>query len=224
MTQGYSKTDIVGIGFAATCSLVLLGKNHEPLAASTENNDQNIILWMDHRAEAEQAYINSTNHEMLKFVGGKISLEMEIPKLLWLKRNRPETFKKIGLAFDLPDFLTWKCTGAETRSVCSVTCKWNFDASSFCWPDDYFDKIGLPELKEDDHRIIGSQILYPGDPVGRGLTREAAEELGLLPGIAVGTSIIDAHSGALGLIGSHSEDDIIDLTKKMVMIAGTSTW
>lgn len=49
-------------------------------------------------------------------------------------------------------------------------------------------------------------------------------ELGLCPGVAVGTSMIDAHAGAIGLIGAHSgfETDI-ELTKKLVLIAGTST-
>lgn len=118
VSQDYPKNDIVSIGFDATCSLVLLDKNFEPLAATSDNNEQNVILWMDHRAEEEQDFINATKHEILKYVGGKISLEMEIPKLLWLKKKRLETFKRIGLAFDLPDFLTWKCTGSTTRSVC----------------------------------------------------------------------------------------------------------
>lgn len=70
---------------------------------------------MDHRAHEEAKIINETNHPVLKYVGGKISLEMEVPKLMWLKKNLPDTWRKAGKYFDLPDFLTWKATGAESR-------------------------------------------------------------------------------------------------------------
>ena len=70
---------------------------------------------MDHRAEAEAIYINSLGHDCLRYVGGKISPEMEVPKMLWLKKNLPENWKKAKLLFDLPDFLTWKATGCESR-------------------------------------------------------------------------------------------------------------
>lgn len=218
------KDEIVGIGFDATCSLVLLDANLKPLTASpTKNNDQNVIMWLDHRAKLEADFINSLQHEILKFVGGKVSLEMEIPKLLWLKKNMELTsFQKIHRAFDLPDFLTWRATGEESRSICSLTCKWNYDAINRKWPTDYFNSIGLHELTENGFAKIGAKVLFPGDRVG-GLTEKAAQELGLSPGTSVGTSMIDAHAGALGLIASRSSIAHYDTTAKLILIAGTST-
>jgi len=46
----------------------------------------NVVLWMDHRAGSEAELINSTRHPVLRSVGGSISLEMHLPKLLWLKK------------------------------------------------------------------------------------------------------------------------------------------
>ena len=44
-------------------------------------------MWLDHRAEEEAAFINQTNHTLLRYVGGAVSLEMEMPKILWLKNK-----------------------------------------------------------------------------------------------------------------------------------------
>ena len=52
-------------------------------------------MWMDHRAEDQANTINATEHEVLDYVGGKMSLEMEPPKLLWLKQVFIRYFTKI---------------------------------------------------------------------------------------------------------------------------------
>lgn len=70
---------------------------------------------MDHRAAAQAARVNAAAPAVLKYVGGTISLEMETPKLMWLRENLPETWKKAKYFFDLPDFLTWKASGDDTR-------------------------------------------------------------------------------------------------------------
>jgi FGGY-family pentulose kinase len=224
ITKSIDKSKIKGIGFDATCSLVLIDENLNPLTVSpTHSNEQNVIMWLDHRAEAEAEFINSLNHECLKYVGGKVSLEMEVPKLLWLKKNLQKSFEKIHFAFDLPDFLTWMASGDDSRSICSLTCKWNFDAVKNEFPSDYFDSIGLNELIENNFAKIGNKIKFPGDFVGK-LSEKAATEMNLPLGISIGSSLIDAHAGALGLIGSSSvELSEISLTEKLVMIAGTST-
>jgi FGGY-family pentulose kinase len=88
-TTGTHPENVVGLGFDATCSLVVVGENGRPLTTSADGNaDQNIIVWMDHRATGQAERINATQHSVLKYVGGKISPEMETPKILWLKECR----------------------------------------------------------------------------------------------------------------------------------------
>lgn len=216
---------ISGIGFDATCSLVVLDKNGNPLTvSSTSDHNQNIIMWMDHRAKKEADQINCTQHEILKYVGRVISPEMQMPKLLWLKNNRPDTWRKIGYLFDLPDFLTWKATGDDTRSLCSTVCKWNYNStySGLGWDEDYLKLIGLDDLLEKDCKKIGQQIEKIGISIGDGLSQSAANDLGLKIGIPVSTSIIDAHAGGIGLlgIGDVQEDSF---NKKIALISGTSS-
>lgn len=179
---------------------------------------------MDHRAGKEADQINDTNHELLKCVGGKVSLEMEIPKVMWLKSNLNETcWSKVGKLFDLPDYLTWKCTGDDTRSLCSIVCKWNFDGFNHTWSEDFFEKLGLNDVCADDFAILGKNVTTPGAAIGNGLNAQAARELGLNVGTPVAGSMIDAHAGALCLLGCHAEDVDSDITTKMALICGTSS-
>jgi D-ribulokinase len=116
-----------GIGFDATCSLVVLDHAGEPLTVSGSGDiRRNVIVWMDHRAIEEARLINETQDEVLRYAGGSISPEMEMPKLLWLKRHMRDSFDRAGHFFDLADFLSWRATGSPARSTCTVTCKWNY--------------------------------------------------------------------------------------------------
>ncbi|KAH8376427.1 hypothetical protein KR200_010609 [Drosophila serrata] len=224
---GINKSQVKGIGFDATCSLVVLGPQGVPLTVSKSGEaERNIILWMDHRAEEETAKINATKHPLLKYVGGQVSLEMEVPKLLWLKRNLSKTFTNIWRVFDLPDFLTWRATDVDTRSLCSVVCKWNYDAANNSWNKEFLKQADLEELTLKNFEKLGSDVQPPGRKVGKGLSTKAAMELGLSPGTVVSTSLIDAHAGALGMFGCRakgSKGEADDVQGKMALIAGTST-
>lgn len=201
-TSGASPQDVAGIGFDATCSLVVLDKNGLPLPVSEEGDaEENVIVWMDHRATEQAERINATRHPVLNYVGGKISPEMETPKILWLKEHRRDIYDRAGQFFDLADFLTWRATGDTARSICTVTCKWTWLAHENRWDPDYFRTIGLEELADEDFTRIGQHIVAPGTPSGTGLTERAAREMGLPVGTPVAMGLIDAHAGGIGTVG-----------------------
>ncbi|RAR65790.1 D-ribulokinase [Paraburkholderia unamae] len=199
---------IAGIGFDATCSLVVLGEGGKPLPVGpSEAAERDIIVWMDHRALEQAERINATGHDVLRFVGGKISPEMETPKLLWLLENRPQVFAAAWQFFDLTDFLTWRATGDVARSTCTVTCKWTYLAHEKRWDESYFRTVGLGVLADEGFARIGQTIVEPGTPLGQGLTQEAAGQLGLLPGTPVATGVIDAHAGGIGTVGAQGRPE-----------------
>ena len=215
---------VKGIGFDATCSLVVLDAAANPLTVSTSGEARrNIIVWMDHRAIAEARLVNDTHDDVLRYVGGSISPEMEIPKLLWLKRHLPSTYRSGGHFFDLADYLSFRATGSTARSICTLACKWNFLAHERRWSERYFERIGLGDLASDSNAKIGNEIVAPGTPLGTGLNESAAHDLGLLEGTPVGASLIDAHAGGVGTIGGREKSgDSVDICRRLAYIMGTS--
>ncbi|KAI3981869.1 hypothetical protein MKX01_041132 [Papaver californicum] len=76
--------------------------------------------------------------------------------------------------------------------------------------DDFWEEIGLGDLVDGHHAKIGRSVAFPGIPVG--------------------TSLIDAHAGGVGVLESKpilrensKEDDKENICHRMVLVCGTST-
>ena len=224
---GIATGDVCGIGFDATCSLVALDADDAPVTVSPTGNDaQNVIVWMDHRAIDEAQRINAMGHDVLDYVGGVISPEMETPKLVWLKNNMAQSWARTARFFDLPDYLTYRATGSDVRSLCSTVCKWTYLGHEKRWDDSYFRAVGLDDLADEGWSRIGATVKPMGEPVGSGLSVTAAKDLGLNAGTAVGVSIIDAHAGGVGMLGAvvdNAAPSNADLAKRLALIGGTSS-
>jgi D-ribulokinase len=215
---------VSGIGFDATCSLAVLDDDAEPLSVSPSGDQaRNVIVWMDHRAAAEARTINATKDEVLAYVGGAISPEMQTPKLLWLKRHLPATYAAAGHFLDLADFLSFRATGSAARSMCTLTCKWTYLAHERRWSAAYFERIGLGDLVHGGYRKIGSVIIEPGAAIAQGLSAAAAAEFGVGAGTPVAASLIDAHAGGIGTIGARTGPGTSgDIAGRLAYIMGTS--
>jgi FGGY-family pentulose kinase len=218
---GIGADEIAGLSFDATCSLVVRGRSGEQVTVSPGGEDRwDTIVWLDHRALAEADECTASRHRVLDFVGGVMSPEMETPKLMWLKRNLPNSWSKAGYFFDLTDFLAWKASGSTARSQCTLTCKWAYLAHEETgWPHDFFEALGIPDM------LSRGRLPARASPIATDLgplTAAAADELGLDRGCRVGVGLIDAHAGALGVLGGLAEQpDSLD--RHMALIAGTSS-
>jgi len=168
-----------------------------------------------------------------------MSLEMEIPKILWLKNHLPpEKFIQCKF-YDLPDFLTHRATAFdETRSFCSLVCKLAYvpqgvELSKFeiGWQRDFLRKIGLEELATD-LKALGvidgkARVLSAGERVGY-LSEQSAKELGLHTNVAVGSGVIDAYAGWVGTAAAKvpelkAHNGLDEASTRIASVAGTST-
>lgn len=204
-------SQIRSIGFDATCSLVAVSKEGTGISVSREGyQERDIIMWMDHRAQDETLAINQTDDAALQYVGGEVSVEMELPKILWLKRHYPERYQKTWRFFDLADYLVWRATGLDSASICTLTCKWNYLAHDNAFSHTLLHAIDLEDVLEK----IPTTINELGTKAGT-LQPNIARQWGLSEDTVIASGIIDAHAGGLSLSGGQPQGSL-------AIISGTS--
>ncbi len=219
--SGVNVDSIRGIGFDATCSLVVRGASDEQVSVSQDDDSRwDTIVWLDHRAKDEADECTATKHRVLTYLGDVMSPEMQTPKLMWLKKNKPLTWQHVGHVFDLVDFLTWRASGSRSRSQCTLTCKWTYLAHETPgWQRDFFAEVGLDDFHD---RFLITQEVRPVGSIAGTLTPNSALELGLSETCHVGIGLIDAFGGTLGVIGGYA-DSADGIDRHLALIAGTSS-
>ena len=102
-----------------------------------------------------------------------------------------------------------------------MTCKWTYLAHEQPgWQADFLGQVDLADLpRRAALPPVATAIAAPLGP----LTAAAAADLGLTPACQVGCGLIDAHAGALGLLGTTLQGGGSEKNRHIAMIAGTST-
>lgn len=199
-----------GLAFDATSSVQLDG-----LAPALGFD---VICWMDHRGEAQARRIDATGHAYLDSLGGSVSPEMHLPKLMWLREAAPEAWACVTAVRDLCDALAQRATGRDGHSLCGLSCKWPYLPGAHpTWQRDLLAEVGLSDLPARGALGGGGQPV--GTLHGR-LLREIAQATGLPEGLPVAVGLIDAEAGALGALGAGFAER---MSRRVALIGGTST-
>ncbi|ODV95210.1 hypothetical protein PACTADRAFT_33788 [Pachysolen tannophilus NRRL Y-2460] len=243
---------ISGIGFAATCSLVVLQVQEDegklvPYAVDFEfqNKDQNIVLWMDHRCDKETDEINDAckDDPILNYIGGGFLPEMAIPKLKYLIDHIPAKDLEKILFMEFHDYLSIKAAcdddltlyykisnfddGYDNYSNTSTKIKMALDGSLKGWSKDYFQKFGLAKLYENNFQLIG-RLGPKSDNLNYLPLPYAGSKIGkVCPSIASQLGIPETTVIGHGVIDCYagwiSTVCAKDLSNTLSMVAGTST-
>jgi D-ribulokinase len=204
---------VAAIAIDATSSTFIEATGERPL-----DGDADVICWMDHRGEAEAEEISASGDRYLDYVGGAVSPEMYLPKILWLKRHRPGAWARVTAVRDLGDEIARRLTGIDRSSICALACKFPYlPADADPWRRELLAKLGISELL-----LLGALAGPPGrvGEVHGALSGEAAEAMGLRPGVQVAVSLIDAEAGSLGVLGRSFSQAT---NRTVALIGGTST-
>lgn len=206
---GIEMSAICGIGVDATGSTPLpVTKDLLPLSELEEfKNNYNAYAWMwkDHSSHAEAELITKTSAEnrpaYLTKIGGAYSSEWFWAKILKCLNTDKDVFDAAYTWLELSDFipaLLTGCTDALTvkRNVCASGHKGLYNEDWGGFPDAEF----IEKLHPDLLRILQTlpkQTFSVANTCGT-LSKNWAQEFGMLEGIPIGMGILDAHAGAIG--------------------------
>ncbi len=164
--------------------VVLLDEAGEPVGPS--------LIWCDGRSGAECDEITATvgAERLIELTANPALVGFSAPKLLWLRRHRPEQWSR-ARKFLLPkDFIRYRLTGEFASEVSDASGTLLFDVAGRQWSASMLEKLEL------DPALLPA--VYESPQVSGQLRAELARELGLKPGTPVVGGGGDQAAGAVG--------------------------
>ena len=151
------RCDVRGISFGGQMhGLVILDENDEVIRPA--------ILWNDGRTEKETAYLNETvgKDRLSEYTANIAFAGFTAPKILWLKENEPESFKRIAKIMLPKDYLAYKMTSVHSTDYSDASGMLLLDVKNKCWSKEMMEICSvkeewLPKLYES-YQVIGNPL------------------------------------------------------------------
>ena len=193
-TERYPK--IAGIGITSFGeTFVLTDGQGTPLCPS--------MLYTDPRGNMQCRQLREMlgDTKIAEISGVKPHEMYSLPKLMWLKENRPEIYQKAEHAFLMEDFVIFHLTGQAKIDYSLATRTMGLDIHHLDWSKEIFDAAGI-------------EISLMSEPVPTGtiagtITEEAAKKTGLDPETKIVCISHDQIAAAVGA-GVFDSDTAVD--------------
>ncbi|MBF9195008.1 xylulokinase [Microvirga terrestris] len=176
--------DVRAIGLSGQMhGAVLLDAANRPLRPA--------ILWNDGRSYREAQELG-TQHPALARAMGVIPMPgFTAPKLVWLARHEPETFRAVRKVLLPKDYIRLQLTGAIVTDMSDAAGTWWLDEAERDWSDEALAATGLTR----DHMAI----LVEGSQASGTVKPEIARRWGIRSDVVVAGGAGDAAAGAVGM-------------------------
>lgn len=139
------------------------------------------IMYNDGRAGAEAEEANATGARHCERFGYRFSPTWALPKVLWVKRRRPQLWARTYCIAHATDYITGMICGDFRVSDTSTCLKTGCDLEDASWPEFIETELSIP-------RSLLPRLVLPGETIGQ-VCPAAADATGLSTGTAV-------HAGA----------------------------
>ena len=163
------------------------------------------IAWHDPRTHAQAQWWHDTfGRERLYAITGHVLQPMfGINKLLWLRDNKPDVFRKTHSWLSIEDFVLWKLSGNKVTDYSIASRTMMFDQQTLTWSDTLFDHSSIP-------KSMFSSVLGSGTAIGT-ITKAIAEDIGLSSTTIIVTGGHDHLCAALA-VGMTQPGHLLDST------------
>lgn len=141
------------------------------------------IMYNDARSRSQAERVNAVAGAHTGKHGYRFNASFGLPKLVWLKEERPELFVRTRLFTHAADYILGRLSGEYALTDYSTALKTGCDLVDGAWPDFIAGDLGIPQS-------LLPKVLAPGTPVGT-VTRAAAAETGLAPSTQVVLGMTD---------------------------------
>jgi xylulokinase len=179
--------DISGIGISSQGeTFVPIDINGNPLRKA--------IVWLDNRSKEEAKIISREfgEEEVYRITGqNKVIPTWTATKILWLKRNEPNTFERVFKYLLLEDYILFRLTGKYVTEHSIVCSSLLYDISHKKWWNEILDFLKISESQLPE--------LYPSGTAIANITNKASKETGLHKNSIVSTGAYDQAANALGV-------------------------
>ena len=195
--------EIAGIGVSAQMwNIIPVDEKGCPLSP--------MMSWLDLRSikQADRINCDEISSILFKHTGNIPTAKDSIPKILWLKEERPEIWKKTACLMDCKEYILFKLTGKMAIDYVGASAFFLFDPITKQWSTEICDLLGIP--------INKLPPVYPSTDVIGSITEQAAQKTGLLPGTPVVICAGDVAVAQAGA-GANRED-------KVHLCIGTASW
>ncbi|ROR29289.1 xylulokinase [Mobilisporobacter senegalensis] len=165
LTKGYDKNLIGGISFGGQMhGLVILDEDDRVIRPA--------ILWNDGRSKKETEYLNNVigQSNLSRYTGNIAFAGFTAPKILWVKENEPENFKKIRKIMLPKDYLAYKLSGVHCTDMSDASGMLLLDVKNKCWSQQMLHICGItadqvPSLYES-YETVGTILPWIADELG----------------------------------------------------------
>ncbi len=189
LVSGIDPLKIVGIGVGGQMhGLVILDDN--------DNVIRPAILWNDGRTDKETAYLNDVvGKEKLSELTANIAFAgFTAPKLLWLKNNEPDNFKKIEKIMLPKDYINYRLSGVHCTDYSDASGMLLLDVKNKCWSDEMLSMCGISEKQMpklfESYDTVGNILPDISKAIGLGANVSVVAGAGDNAAAAVGTGTV----------------------------------